>query len=129
MTVVIDTSVVLAAMLGERGGEAIGKPDQFLHLSVVNLAEIHTKVVEGGGSIEDASSFLRSLPLRVRAFREVHAEEVGRLRATTRHMRLSLGDRACLSLARITGLPVLTADQRWAELDVGIEVRLVRERR
>lgn len=39
---------------------------------------------------------------------------------------LSLGDRACLSLAVLRGLPVLTADRVWARLTVGIEVHCIR---
>jgi len=38
----------------------------------------------------------------------------------------SLGDRVCLALARRRGLPVLTTDKPWADLDLGIEVRLIR---
>lgn len=48
------------------------------------------------------------------------------LRNSTRPYGLSLGDRACLALARREGLPVLTADRSWAKLDVGVEVVLIR---
>ncbi|CAA9502947.1 MAG: hypothetical protein AVDCRST_MAG39-1487 [uncultured Sphingomonadaceae bacterium] len=128
MTLVVDSSVILAAMLDERSGGALYEPGQLLNLSVVNLAEVHTDLVERGSSVEDVNSFFPRLPLRIRAFRDVDAERTGRLRAVTRHLGLSLGDRACLSLAKLTNLPVLTADQRWAELDIGVEVRLIRER-
>ena len=128
MTLVVDSSVILAAMLDERSGGALYEPGQLLNLSVVNLAEVHTDLVERGSSVEDVNSFFPRLPLRIRAFRDVDAERTGRLRAVTRHLGLSLGDRARLSLAKLTNLPVLTADQRWAELDIGVEVRLIRER-
>jgi ribonuclease VapC len=38
------------------------------------------------------------------------------LRARTKHLGLSLGDRACLAAARSRDLPVLTADRAWAKL-------------
>ena len=44
----------------------------------------------------------------------------------TRRLGLSLGDRACLALARTRGKPAVTADRAWAELDVDITVRLIR---
>jgi PIN domain nuclease of toxin-antitoxin system len=48
------------------------------------------------------------------------------MRQVSRRAGLSFGDRACLALALIHGLPVLTADRAWAKVDVGVEVRLIR---
>jgi ribonuclease VapC len=126
MTCVVDSSVVLAAILGEPGGEVFDVPGQVFHLSTVNLAEIYTKVLERGGIAEDVDLFLAPLPIRIRAFREPHPLTTARLRAATRHLGLSLGDRACLSLGIFAGLPVLTADRDWAKLDIGVDVRLIR---
>jgi PIN domain nuclease of toxin-antitoxin system len=44
----------------------------------------------------------------------------------TRKYGLSLGDRACLALAKSKNLPVLTADKVWKELDLGVKIRLIR---
>lgn len=95
----------------------------------MNLAEVHTKVIERGGDIQDANTFLSNLPLRIRSFRMAQAESVGRLRPLTRHRGLSLGDRACLALALSLDLPALTAEHKWADLDIGVDIRLIRERR
>lgn len=54
------------------------------------------------------------------------ALEAARLRGATRPRGLSLGDRFCLSLAARLALPVLTTDRAWADLDLGIDIRLVR---
>ena len=48
----------------------------------------------------------------------VHASALG----------LSLGDRACLALARRLDVPAVSAEHIWADLDVGIEMKLVRPR-
>lgn len=126
MTKVIDSSVVLAALLGEPGGEVLDHPGELFHLSMVNLAEVYTKVVENGGAIADVDAFMKPLAIRIRAFRENQAADIGRLRPLTRHRGLSLGDRACLALGRQTDLPILTADTKWIGLDLGIDIRLVR---
>ncbi len=48
------------------------------------------------------------------------------LESLTRPFGLSLGDRACLALGIRLSLPILTADQAWAKLDVGVKVELIR---
>jgi len=52
----------------------------------------------------------------------------GRLRASTRAIGASLGDRACLALGQRHGLPVFTGDRRLAGVDpaLGIDARLIR---
>lgn len=56
------------------------------------------------------------------------AHDIGMLVPATRAAGLSLGDRACLALARRLGVPALTAERRWAEVAgvAGVEVRLIR---
>jgi ribonuclease VapC len=39
---------------------------------------------------------------------------------------LSLADRACLALAQHEGLPAVTADRKWAQVDIGVDIRLIR---
>ena len=47
--------------------------------------------------------------------------------ASTRKLGLSLGDRACLALAKRLRVPAYTADRAWAAVQVpGIVVRTVR---
>ena len=51
---------------------------------------------------------------------------VAALRPLTKTQGLSLGDRVCLALAQRLGLPALTTDSAWNNLDAGVEVRVVR---
>ena len=45
----------------------------------------------------------------------------------TKHLGLSLGDRACLALGQIMQLPIYTADRIWSQVKIdGVEVRLIR---
>ena len=66
------------------------------------------------------------LGLFVTPLDEPTATRVGALREATRPRGLSLGDRACIALAEKLGLPALTADHAWADLDLGVEVVLIR---
>ncbi len=50
----------------------------------------------------------------------------GQLRAATKHLGLSLGDRACLALAIQEDATALTADRSWADLDIGCKIELIR---
>ena len=64
--------------------------------------------------------------MRVVPFTPEDAFISGSLRATTRRKGLSLGDRCCLALGVKTGLPVLTTEGKWREIDVGVQVEVIR---
>ena len=38
---------------------------------------------------------------------------------------LSFADRACLATAKIEGIPVLTANRIWANLDLDLDIRCI----
>ena len=126
MTHVLDASAVMAVMLNEPGAEQISTEGRLYHLSAVTLGEIYTKVIERGGDPADVDIVINALPIRIRRFDEVQAREVGLLRPLTMSLGRSFGDRASLALARLIRLPVLTADKKWAELDIGVDIRLIR---
>lgn len=54
------------------------------------------------------------------------AYETGRLKSVTKKFGLSLGDRACLAAAKVSGGSVLTADQNWTRAKTGIKIKLIR---
>ena len=123
---VLDASAILAQLQGEPGGERVASHLDDAWVSAVNLAEVAQKLVNDGASDQGVRDTLADLPCDVVDFDRAMAIRVGLLRRTTRERGLSLGDRACLALAERLGLPVLTADRAWAELDLGIEVVLIR---
>lgn len=124
--IVLDASAVLAYLRREQGADKVlGRLDGSA-ISAVNWAEVVQKLVDDGMADDTIELALGSLSVIVIDFDAVLAKAAGRLRRATRERGLSLGDRACLSLAGREGLPVLTADRAWAELDLGIEVVLIR---
>ena len=94
--------------------------------STVNLAEVVSKLGELGMPEAEIRIVLRGVLRQVFPFEEADAVEVGRLRPLTRSQGLSLGDRACLALGRRLSRPVLTTYRGWADLDLGVEVRVGR---
>ncbi len=84
-------------------------------------------MVDVGAAADEAMADLEALGLNLTIvdFDRETAILAAELRAVTKRLGLSLGDRACLATARSHGLPVLTADQAWAKLE-GFAVVLMR---
>lgn len=129
---VLDASALLALIRGEPGGDMVAE-----HLvagcwvSTVNWAEVLARVARTLGSVDAAEHRLWSQPslhatLFLHPFDETCAREAARLLPTTKALGSSLADRACLAVGRITGLPVLTCDRAWSEIDLNVEIRLIR---
>ena len=95
-------------------------------LCSVNLTEVVSKLIERGATAPAALEVARGLPYEIVPYDEDFASDAGVLWAETRATGLSLGDRACLALARREELPALTTDQRWAREKVGVDVQLIR---
>lgn len=125
-TYVADASAILAMLDREPGHQRVEAALPATVMSTVNLAEIVTSLINKGIPAADARRTTESLEIETVPLDRELALAAGTLREVTRSHGLSLGDRACLALARHLALPALTADRTWADLDVGIEVQLIR---
>ena len=123
---VLDSSVVLAIISKERGAEFAKQFTSQAIVSTVNYAEVVTKLIDWGYQVEAITEMLGAMDLTISDFDEPQALQAGFLRTVTRTKGLSLGDRACLALARATGRIALTAHRAWADLDVGVTIELIR---
>jgi PIN domain nuclease of toxin-antitoxin system len=94
--------------------------------SVVNLAEVHTKLVSRGGDPDEAWEDTLSAIQQAVPFDEEQARITGGLVAQTRALGLSLGDRACLALGLVLKAPVYTTDKSWKNLKVGVRIHVIR---
>lgn len=126
MRQVVDASALLAFLLGEDGGDALSRDEGPFCLSSVNLTEVQVRLIDCDLDPDDMTRVLRKMPIELRGFDADDARRSADLRRATRSRGLSLGDRACLALAQRLDLPVLTADRKWAELDIGLDIRLIR---
>jgi PIN domain nuclease of toxin-antitoxin system len=116
----------MAFLRREPGRDRVESVLDRAQISAVNLAEVVAKAVDRGGTLEAIDASLAQLPLRVIPFTPDDALISGSLRAATRPKGLSLGDRCCLALGVRTGLPVLTTEGKWREIDVGVQVEVIR---
>jgi len=124
---VLDASAILALLHREPGLEVVQASIAVSVVSSVNWAEVLQKVIaRGARGPEDVGEDLQYLGLDVMPFTIDDAARASGLWSMGRSAGLSLGDRACLSLALRLGLAALTADRRWATLEIGVEVQLIR---
>ena len=125
----LSIAALAAALLASSASLAIAAPASGIDgiMSTVNLTEVLAKMVDAGVSAEDAMADIEALGLNltVAEFDRDGALSAAALRARTKPLGLSLGDRACLATARSRALPVLTADQSWAKLE-GFAIILAR---
>jgi PIN domain nuclease of toxin-antitoxin system len=97
-------------------------------LGTANLAEVMTRLVRDGVSVDTARGVLDDLPVVLVDLDADLALRAGEMVLATRKSGLSLGDRLCLALAIRERVPVLTADTAWVEIAplIGATVRLIR---
>jgi len=123
---VLDASAALAFLRNEPGAAEVAAIANRAIMSCANASEVMGKLIARGSSADDAARVLDLIPCVIVGIDIETGIEAGRLATITTPRGLSLGDRLCIALARRAGLPVLTADRPWAELDLGGDVRLIR---
>jgi PIN domain nuclease of toxin-antitoxin system len=128
----LDASALLAYLLREPGYQAVHAALlSGAVISAANYGEALSRLADRGSIPKEVDRVLREgglvgSPLEVAPLLRDDALALAELRALTRSLGLSLGDRACLALGLRLGLPVLTADRAWAGLAVGVDIRVIR---
>ncbi len=126
MSMVLDSSAVLAMLLHEPGGDRVRSALGGAVINAVNLSEVYAKSVEKALDADAVRKAFTALSISIVPFDDAHAFIAGKLRQQTRDYGLSLGDRACLATAMIERRPVLTADRAWLKLGLDIEITAIR---
>ncbi len=124
--IVLDASAVLALINKEPGHIAVEKILTQSVISAVNLSEVIAVLVDIGMDVKDVETIVYGIINDIVPFDHKQSVVAGALRKETKQLGLSLGDRACLALAKVLRVPVLTADKIWSKVNVGIEVKLIR---
>ncbi|MCF8169187.1 MAG: type II toxin-antitoxin system VapC family toxin [Rhodoferax sp.] len=128
--ILLDASAILAFLQGEPGEDTVRRALQAspCWVSAANQAEIISKALDRGGSKETIERILKELQYTVAEVLAEDGAQAGWLRATTRHLGLSLGDRLCLATAQRLKSQVLTADRDWLKLAtvLGLDIVCIR---
>ena len=129
---VLDASAILAYLHGEPGAGTVSEAmTEVSVVSAANWAEVLSKFADEGEDPDAIAERLEFEGMLSSAFEvfpvtAIDARMIARLRPLTRSAGLSLADRACLALALRLGYGVLTADRQWANLDLGLEIIMIR---
>lgn len=122
----LDASALLALFNQEPGQELVASVLPHARIASLNLAEVVGKLVEHGVPTAEVRQSVMELGIQIEPFSAEMAFIAGELRVKTRHLGLSLGDRGCLACALRLGLPLMTADQAWRPLDIGLDITVIR---
>lgn len=123
---VLDASAVLAVLNNETGSDIVQKALPDAVISTVNLAEVVTRLTARNMPEGEIREVLSLLGIESVPFTEETAIRSGVLFSETKSAGLSIGDRACLALAKEMKAAAITADRKWQSLDIGTVVRLIR---
>lgn len=116
----------MALIRREAGAPRVEKSLPDAIISTVNQAEVQTKLVSAGLEEGLAWWHIAEVDCSAVPFDEEQARISGGLVRITRPLGLSLGDRACLALAIQRKAVVYTTDRAWKDLNLGIEIEVIR---
>ena len=122
--VVLDASAILAVIFEEPGSYRVAEHLPGAIASTVNLAEVMSKLADRGMPEETIETIVSSLQLTVHPLDLAQAYLIAQLRPVTKQAGLSLGDRACLALAKQLNIPTLTTDKAWKGIAKAAKVKV-----
>jgi ribonuclease VapC len=127
---ILDASAVLAFLQGEPGADVVLKAleSDSCVVSAASHAEIISKSLDHGLTLSTLQVLLDELAYSVVDVIAADGVAAGAMRAKTRHLGLSLGDRLCLALGQRLGAKVMTADRPWLKVakPLGVSVQCIR---
>jgi PIN domain nuclease of toxin-antitoxin system len=130
---VLDSSAILAMVLGERGGERIealldsieAGADLQVYVSWVNWCEVLTRNRRDNPEATADELTAALVGVELVPFAGYGAELAANYAGVNR--ALCLGDRACLALARSLQATAWTTERLWARCVLDVPVELIRQ--
>jgi ribonuclease VapC len=123
---VLDASAGLALLFGEPGAERVAdRVAEGAVMTTVNLTEIGTVLIRRGLDWKKILFDFRG-QVGIEPVFVADALAATQLYPAGERAGLSLGDRHCLALARRLKLPAVTTEQAWRDLELGVEIDVVR---
>jgi ribonuclease VapC len=124
---VLDSTALIALVERETGYQRVAELLEKSAISTVNLAETAHKLAQRGSPPDEVRVSLANLRFAVEDWTEELAYRSAEFTLFTKSHGLSLGDRACLTLAKHLNATAVTSDQAWRRLpSLGVSVMLFR---
>ena len=124
---VLDSTAVIALLYAEPGHKYVQEVLDKSAVSAVNLAEVVNKLAQRGPSSEAVRESLFRLELRVEDWSEDLAYRSAEFSPFSKSHGLSLGDRACLTLAKQLRATAVTSDRAWRRVpSLGVPIMIFR---
>jgi ribonuclease VapC len=121
---VLDSTALIALVLGEPGFERVQELLDRSVINAVNLTESIHKLVRKGSAARAVERLLQGLELNVIDWSESLSYQSAEFAVMGKAQGLSLGDRACLALAKHLDATAVTADGTWRRVP-GLGVRVL----
>jgi len=126
-SVVTDASAVLALVRDEPDADKVTPYVGRAAISAINLQEVIKEFLLSGLDAATIRKILDELRLDVLPYDVEAAYAAAGLHAQTKEFGRGFGDRSCLALAILLGIPVLTADREWKKVKVkGLKMEHIR---
>lgn len=128
---VLDASALLAYLYDEPGASVVEEVlARGAYISALNWAEVLSKTAELGEDPEALAVQLEQQGLLKQGLIvwPLTAEDavlIAKINISTKEYPLSMGDRACISLAQRLSLPLLTANPTWQDLALPVKVQAI----
>ena len=126
---VLDASALIALVHREPGWEVVQAVLGHSVVCAIHLTEAMGKLIRKGGEPRRVERYLRALPMPIRPWDAALAWESLDMAPLAWTHGISLGDRACLALARHLDAVAMTSDTAWANLNLKVRVVLFRKGR
>jgi PIN domain nuclease of toxin-antitoxin system len=126
MRFVIDSSVLLAAINKESGGDKLVAYLNDSVIPVTTYTEVVTRLLDAEMPFDEAERLMSGFRLPAIDVTLALAKRAAEFRSVTRAYGLSIGDRICLAVAESLGATAVTADRQWAGVRLGIPIELIR---
>lgn len=123
---VLDASALICLIRREPGWENVARYGMSCNISAVNTSEAVHRLRKHGMPLETIDLCIRQSVGQVMPFDREQAFIAASIHADTRDRGLSLADCACLALGMLSRAPVITADSKWRELSLDVEIVQIR---
>jgi ribonuclease VapC len=124
---VLDATALIALVAQESGSERIAELLENSVVGAVNLAETANKLLEKGFSAAEVRESLAKLELKIEDWTEAMAYRSAEFTRFNKSHGLSLGDRACLTVAKQLRITAVTSDSTWRRApSLGVPIMIFR---